>query len=60
MLQYFASNFICLLWMFSYLKSQYQLTNRSAALYSMAPLLLGAMSQEVTGWVIDRLHSSPL
>jgi MFS transporter, ACS family, glucarate transporter len=63
MLQYFASNFtnfICLSWMFPYLKTQYQLTNRSAAFYSMAPLLLGAMSQGVTGWAIDRMYSSPL
>jgi len=63
MLQYIASNFtnfISLSWMFPYLKSQYRLTNQSAALYAMAPLLLGAMSQGLTGWAIDRLYSSPL
>jgi ACS family glucarate transporter-like MFS transporter len=63
MLQYLASNFtnfICLSWMFPYLRVRYQLTNGSAALYSMAPLLLGAMSQGVTGWAIDRMYISAL
>jgi len=62
-LQYFASNFtnfICLSWMFPYLKAQYHLTNGSAAVYSMAPLLLGATSLGITGWTVDRIFSSPL
>jgi ACS family glucarate transporter-like MFS transporter len=61
--QYFASNFtnfICLSWMFPYLQTQYHLTSSSAAVYSMAPLLLGAMSQGVTGWAMDRMYSSSL
>jgi MFS transporter, ACS family, glucarate transporter len=61
--QYFSSNFtnfICLSWMFPYLKTQYHLTSSSAAVYSMAPLLLGAMSQGLTGWAMDRMYSSSL
>ena len=61
--QYFSSNFtnfICLSWMFPYLKTQYHLTSSSAAVYSMAPLLFGAMSQGLTGWAMDRMYSSSL
>jgi ACS family glucarate transporter-like MFS transporter len=61
MVQYFASNFtffICLSWMLPYLKKQYQLADREAALYAMAPLLLGATSQWVAGWMVDRLYLS--
>ena len=63
MAQYFASNFtnfICLSWMLPYLMMQYHLTSAQAAVYSMAPLLLGATSQGVTGWMIDRMYHSPL
>jgi ACS family glucarate transporter-like MFS transporter len=61
MLQYFASNFtnfICLSWMLPYLKGQYHLSSAYAALYSMIPLLLGATSQGVAGWLVDRMFSS--
>jgi ACS family glucarate transporter-like MFS transporter len=61
--QYFSSNFtnfICLSWMFPYLKTHYHLTSSSAAEYSMAPLLFGAMSQGLTGWAMDRMYSSSL
>lgn len=61
MLQYFASNFtnfICLSWMLPYLKEQYHLSSEHAALYSMIPLLLGATSQGVAGWMVDRMFSS--
>jgi ACS family glucarate transporter-like MFS transporter len=63
MLQYFASNFtffICLSWMLPYLKSQYKLADSSAAAYAVAPLMLGATSQWITGWVVDRLYRSRL
>jgi ACS family glucarate transporter-like MFS transporter len=62
MAQYFASNFtffICLSWMLPYLKKQYRLGDAEAATYAMAPLLLGATSQWVTGWMVDRLYRSP-
>jgi ACS family glucarate transporter-like MFS transporter len=63
MLQYFASNFtffLCLSWMLPYLKKQYQLADREAALYAMAPLILGATSQWVAGWMVDGLYASSL
>lgn len=59
MTQYFASNFtffICLSWMLPYLKKQYRLADTEAASYAMAPLLLGAASQWVTGFLVDRLY----
>jgi MFS transporter, ACS family, glucarate transporter len=63
MAQYFASNFtnfICLSWMYPYLKVQYHLSSSHAAFYSMAPLLLGATSQGIAGSVVDRMYSSTL
>jgi ACS family glucarate transporter-like MFS transporter len=61
MVQYFASNFtnfICLSWMLPYLKAQYHLSNSHAAFYSMAPLLLGATAQGVSGSMVDRIYAS--
>lgn len=61
MVQYFASNFtffICLSWMLPYLKRQYHLGSSEAASYAMAPLLLGATSLWITGWLVDRLYLS--
>lgn len=63
MMQYFASNFtnfVCLSWMLPYLKVQYHLSSSHAALYSMAPLLLGATSQGIAGLAVDRMYSSTL
>jgi ACS family glucarate transporter-like MFS transporter len=63
MAQYFASNFtffLCLTWMLPYLRKQYQLTDARAALYAMLPLLLGATSQWLAGWLVDALYRSPL
>ena len=61
LIQYFAGNFtffICLTWMLPYLKKQYELSDASAATYSMIPLLFGATSQWITGFIIDRLYRS--
>jgi MFS transporter, ACS family, glucarate transporter len=61
MAQYFASNFtffLCLSWMLPYLKQQYQLSDSRAAAYAMVPLLLGATSQWLTGWLVDALYRS--
>jgi MFS transporter, ACS family, glucarate transporter len=63
MLQYFASNFtnfICLTWMLPYLKTQYHLSTSHAAIYSMAPLLLGATAQGAAGSMVDRIYGSRL
>lgn len=63
MTQYFASNFtffLCLSWMLPYLKKQYALSDSRAAAYAMAPLLLGAASQWLDGWMVDALYRTPL
>lgn len=61
MVQYFAGNFtffICLSWMLPYLRRQYHLGDSEAASYAMMPLLMGATSQWVAGWLVDRLYRS--
>jgi len=61
MMQYFAGNFtffICLSWMLPYLRRQYHLGDREAAYYAMMPLVMGATSQWVAGWLVDRLYRS--
>ena len=61
MAQYFASNFtffLCLSWMLPYLKKQYHLSDARAAAYAMAPLLLGATAQWLSGWMVDALYRS--
>lgn len=61
MVQYFAGNFtffLSLTWMLPYLKRQYSLPDALAAQYAMLPLLLGATSQWVTGFIVDRLYRS--
>jgi ACS family glucarate transporter-like MFS transporter len=62
MTQYFASNFtffICLSWMLPYLKRQFALSDSQAAAYAMVPLLFGATSQWLAGWLVDRIYRSP-
>ena len=61
MTQYFATNFVtflCLSWMLPYLKERYRLPASEAAFYAMIPLLVGATSQWVTGFVVDRMYRS--
>jgi len=61
MAQYFASNFtffLCLSWMLPYLKKQYRLSDARGAAYAMAPLLLGAGAQWLSGWMVDALYRS--
>jgi MFS transporter, ACS family, glucarate transporter len=61
MFQYFAGNFtfyICISWMHPYLIEQYALTPSQAARYSMIPLLCGASSNWVAGFVVDSLYKS--
>lgn len=63
MVQYFCSNFtfyLCLTWMFVYLLETYSLTPAQASAYAATPLLFGAASQWVTGWIVDRLYRSRL
>jgi ACS family glucarate transporter-like MFS transporter len=61
-LQYFATNFttfLCLSWMNPYLKQRFSLSTADAALYTMAPLLVGATAQWISGYTVDRLFASP-
>ena len=61
MAQYFASNFtsfLSLSWMLPYLKKQYELSASTAAAYAMLPLLLGAASQWLSGWLVDAIYHS--
>lgn len=61
MAQYFASNFtnfLSLSWINPYLIQQFRLSRETAALYTMAILLIGATSQWVSGFLTDRLYQS--
>ena len=54
MIQYFCSNFtffFCLTWLFPHLKSQFDLTLESAAIYTMLPLIGGAFCNWFSGWM---------
>ncbi len=63
MAQYFASNFtffISLSWMFPYLRQHYALPRSQAATLAMLPLLFGACSQWVAGFMVDILYRNGL
>lgn len=59
--QYFATNFttfVCLSWMYPYLKQRFSLSASDAAFYTMLPLLVGASAQWISGFTVDRLFRS--
>jgi ACS family glucarate transporter-like MFS transporter len=59
--QYFAGNFtffICMTWMFPYLKERFGLTQAGAAGYAMVPLLCGAVANCTSGLIVDALYRS--
>ncbi len=59
MLQYFASNFtffFCLTWLPPYLQDKYSLDPVQAGLYSMWPLIGGAIGNLFSGWLVDRIY----
>jgi MFS transporter, ACS family, glucarate transporter len=61
MAQYFAQNFtffICITWMHPYLVTRYALTPYEAARFSMLPLLAGAASNWIAGFIVDSLYKS--
>ncbi len=61
--QYFASNFtffICLTWMYPYLKDHYGLSAAEASGYTMVPLLFGATAQWAAGFLVDLIYRSGL
>lgn len=59
--QYFAGNFtffICMTWMFPYLKERFQLSPAEAAGYAMVPLLCGSAANWASGAFVDFLYRS--
>ncbi|MSU49601.1 MAG: MFS transporter [Opitutus sp.] len=61
MTQYLFANFttfFCLTWLYPHVKSTYHLNSADAGLYSMVPLLCGALGNVVSGWLVDRIYAS--
>jgi len=58
--QYFCSNFtffFALTWLFPHLKSTYNLDTMDASWYAVAPLLMGAVGNWVSGVMIDKIYA---
>lgn len=56
--QYFGSNFIfffCLTWMFPYLLERFGITPTEASIYSMFPLIAGAIGNWFSGALVDKI-----
>ena len=61
MLQYFAGNFtfyVGVTWMLPYLTERFSMSAESAANYAMVPLIFGAISNFMSGLVVDFLYRS--
>lgn len=61
MTQYLFANFttfFCLTWLYPHVKSTYHLNSADAGLYSMIPLLCGAVGNVFSGWLVDRIYST--
>ena len=59
MAQYFAGNFtffICMTWMYPYIKELFGLSQTEAAAYAMVPLLCGSAANWVSGFFVDLLY----
>ncbi|MFY0606570.1 MAG: MFS transporter [Cyclobacteriaceae bacterium] len=57
--QYFGSNFIfffCLTWMFPYLRERFDISATEASIYSMFPLIAGALGNWVSGAMVDIIY----
>lgn len=57
--QYIGSNFIfffTLTWLFPYIKDQFQLDSVTTGLYSMLPLLAGAVGNWTSGFLVDAIY----
>ncbi len=57
--QYFASNFtffFALTWLFPHLKSKYELNILEAGFYASAPLIMGAVGNWFSGWLVDIIY----
>jgi MFS transporter, ACS family, glucarate transporter len=58
--QYICSNFtfyFTLTWMLPYIADRFQIDIIQAGMYSMFPLLSGALGNWVSGWLIDSIYS---
>jgi len=61
MTQYLFANFttfFCLTWLYPHVKATYHLTSADAGLYSMVPLLGGALGNVLSGWLVDRIYAT--
>jgi ACS family glucarate transporter-like MFS transporter len=61
MTQYLFANFttfFCLTWLYPHVKATYQLNAADAGLYSMVPLLGGALGNILSGWLVDRIYAT--
>jgi MFS transporter, ACS family, glucarate transporter len=61
MTQYLFANFttfFCLTWLYPHVKSTYHLNSADAGLYSMIPLLCGALGNVFSGWLVDRIYAT--
>ena len=61
MIQYLFANFttfFCLTWLYPHVKSTYHLNSSDAGLYSMVPLLCGAVGNVFSGWLVDRIYAT--
>jgi ACS family glucarate transporter-like MFS transporter len=61
MTQYLFANFttfFCLTWLYPHVKSTYHLNAADAGLYSMVPLLGGALGNVLSGWLVDRIYAT--
>ncbi len=59
--QYFGSNFIfffCLTWMFPYLRERFEISVAEASIYSMIPLIFGALGNWFSGWLVDKIYKN--
>ena len=58
--QYICSNFtfyFTLTWMLPYIADRFQIDMIQAGMYSMFPLLSGALGNWVSGWLVDSIYS---
>lgn len=61
MTQYLFANFttfFCLTWLYPHVKKTYELNSADAGLYSMIPLLCGALGNVISGWLVDRIYAT--
>ncbi len=61
MTQYLFANFttfFCLTWLYPHVKATYHLNSADAGIYSMIPLLCGALGNVVSGALVDAIYAT--